>query len=271
MSELLLGTQGWSYADWVGPLYDPGARPQTYLSAYAQEFTTVEIDSTFYGTPTQERVRSWAERVPQGFRFSCKLDRDVTHKRRLVDASEAIASFYAAMRAFGPKLGCVLAQFDAGFGRDQEPCLREALDAFPRDVRTAFEFRDPAWYDTDVQALLESRGLALAFSDAPFVPRELFAALLSWTEAPFAYVRLLGARDAVDRFDRARLERGDDIAWWAHIVRSLPATVETVYGYANNHYQGHSPATVRALYDALGIAHDRPPTTQPSLFESSAP
>lgn len=270
MSELLLGTQGWSYADWVGPMYEVGAPPQTYLSAYADEFRTVEIDSTFYGTPSPERVASWAERVPDGFRFSCKLDREVTHKRRLLDAGEAIGAFYAAARAFGPKLGCVLAQFDAGFGRDQEPLLRETLDAFPPDVRTAFEFRDPAWYDADVQALLEGRGFALAVSDAPFVPRELFSALLSWTEAPFAYVRLLGARGAVDRFDLVRLQRDDDIRWWAHTLRSLPPSVGTVYGYANNHYQGHSPATVRALYEALGIDHERPRLMQQSLFSSSS-
>ncbi len=265
MTDLAFGTQGWAYADWVGPMYEPGARPQTYLSVYAEEFTTVEIDSTFYGAPTVDRVRGWAAKVPEHFRFSCKLDREITHKRRLHDANELVAHFYEVARAFGPKLGCVLAQFDPTFTRDEEPTLRAALEAFPRDVRTAFEFRDPGWYDVDIQALLEERGFALAVSDAAFVPRELSAALLSWTEADFAYVRLLGTGDAVTRFDAVHLDRDDDLAWWAQTLRSLPARVRTVFGYANNHYQGHSPATVRALYEALGIAHHRP-DPQPSLF-----
>ncbi len=266
MTQLFLGTQGWSYADWIGPLYEAGARPQTYLTAYAREFTTVEIDSTFYGTPPVERVRSWAARVPDGFRFSCKLDREITHKRRLRESDAAIAAFYDAVSAFGPKLGCVLAQFDASFGRDNEPALRAALDAFPRDVHTAFEFRDPAWYDAEMQSLLEERGFALAVSDAPFVPRELFAALLSWSEAEFAYVRLLGSRNAVDRFNTVQIDRAADLTWWADLLRSLPASLSTVYGYANNHYQGHSPATVRALAGLLGIPQRPPPLPQPSLF-----
>jgi len=268
MTEFALGTQGWSYADWVGPMYELGARPQTYLGAYAEEFGTVEIDSTFYGAPAVERVRTWAAQVPEHFRFSCKLDRAITHKRRLRDSGAAIAAFYDVVRAFGPKLGCVLAQFDGTFTRDDEGALRAALDAFPRDVRTAFEFRDAAWYDAEIQALLEERGFAFALSDAPFVPRELFAALLSWTEADFAYVRWIGSRNAVERFDLVRLDRDDDVAWWVQTLRAIPSSVRTVYGYANNHYQGHSPATVRAFYEALGVVHQRPMPTQPSLFRS---
>lgn len=266
MIDVALGTQGWAYPDWIGPMYEPQARPQTYLSAYADEFTTVEIDSTFYGAPTLERVRGWAAKVPEHFRFSCKLDREITHQRRLHDVDQLVASFYDVVRAFGSKLGCVLAQFDPTFTRGEEPALRAALDVFPRDVRTAFEFLDPAWYDPDIQALLEDRGFALAVSDAPFVPRELSAALLSWTEADFVYLRWLGSRDAVSRYDVVQLDRDDDLAWWAQALRSLPACVRTIYGYANNHYQGHSPATIRALYAALGIAHQRPEPVQQSLF-----
>ncbi|GAC1613505.1 MAG: DUF72 domain-containing protein [Vulcanimicrobiaceae bacterium] len=266
--RLALGTQGWSYDDWVGTMYDAAARPEAYLRAYAQEFASVEVDSTFYGTPAVERVQKWAASVPDGFVFSCKMPRDITHDRRLRDCVGPIREFSDAMRAFGAKLGCVLVQFDATFARaDEEGTLRRALDAFATDIPTAFEFRDPGWYARDVQQLLEARGYALAVADAPFVPRDAFADVLATTTLDFAYVRWVGNRDAVTRFDAVQIERGAEIAWWARALANASPRLQTVYGYVNNHYAGHSPATVRALYAALGVAHVRPDRiVQTSLF-----
>ncbi|GAC1304111.1 MAG: DUF72 domain-containing protein [Vulcanimicrobiaceae bacterium] len=265
--EVSLGTQGWSYADWAGDMYDAAARPETYLRAYAQEFGSVEIDSTFYGTPSPERVRKWAASVPAGFTFACKLPREITHDRRMVDVGGLVREFYDAVRLFGPKLGCVLVQFDAAFSRAEEPQLRAAFDAFPRDVRTAFEFRDPAWYVPAVQEALEARGWPLALADAPFVPREALAGVLARTTCDFAYVRLIGDHAAFARFDAVQVERRAEIAWWARAIASASPRLKRVYGYVNNHFQGHSPATVRALYAALGIARERPQRVrQTSLF-----
>jgi uncharacterized protein YecE (DUF72 family) len=256
--DALLGTQGWAYEDWAGTMYDAAARPDTYLRAYAEEFATVEIDSTFYGTPEPERVAKWAATVPPGFRFSCKLAREITHERRMDGVKGLIGEFYDAMRAFGPKLGCVLVQFDASFGRDAEPALRTALDAFPPGMTTAFEFRDPAWYAPDVQAWLEERGFALALADAPFVPREVLGACLQRTTLGWAYLRWIGIRDAVQRFNAVVHPRGDSIAWWAAALRAAPPRLKRVFGYANNHFEGHAPATIRVLYEALGVKHERP-------------
>ena len=265
--EFAFGTQGWSYADWVGVTYDAGTRPERYLAAYAREFGTVEIDATWYAAPTPERVRAWAASVPDGFTFSCKLPREITHERRMLDVRGLVRDFYDAMRAFGPKLACVLVQFEATFGRAEEAAFRETLDAFPSDVATAFEFRDPSWYEADIQTLLEARGFAMALADAPFVPRDVLAATLARTNASFAYLRFIGDHNAFDRFDRVRRDRSGETAWWVAALRRAPPTVRRAFGYVNNHYSGHSPATVRAFYAGLGIAHERPHRiVQPSLF-----
>ena len=265
--EWSLGTQGWSYADWAGTMYDAAVRPDAYLRSYAEEFRSVEIDSTFYGTPALERVRKWAAAVPDGFTFSCKLPREITHERRMQGVRGLVAEFYDAVRAFGPKLGCVLVQFEASYGRAEEPGFRAALDAFPRDVPTAFEFRDPAWYEPRVQTLLEERGFALAVTDAPFVPRDLMASALRRATAPFAYLRLIGAHDAFTRFHEPQIARDRDVAWWAGALGEAMPRLDRVFAYVNNHYQGHAPATVRALYAALGIPHERPKRIeQPTLF-----
>ncbi len=248
-------------------MYDAAARPDSYLRSYAQEFATVEIDSTFYGTPPAERVRRWAASVPDGFSFSCKLPREITHERRMLDVAGLVKEFCDVVRGFGPKLACVLAQFDAAYSRAEEATFLQALEAFPRDLRIAFEFRDAAWYEPELQGALEERGFALALADAPFVPRAALAAALQRTRGDYAYVRFVGDRDAVTRFDRVCIAREADVAWWAQALRSAPASLRRVFGYVNNHYSGHSPATVRALYGALGVAHERPPRVlQTSLF-----
>ena len=262
-----LGTQGWAYADWAGTMYDSAVRPENYLRSYAEEFRSVEIDSTFYGTPAADRVRKWAATVPTGFTFSCKLPREITHERRLIGTKGLVAEFYDAVRAFGPKLGCVLVQFEASYTRAEEPDFRSALAAFPTDVRTAFEFRDPAWYAPDVQTLLEGRGHALAVADAPFVPRELMRETLRRTKLPFAYLRLIGNHDAFDRFDAVLQDRDSEITWWTKALGEAMPRLDRLFAYVNNHYQGHSPATVRALHAALGVPHERPARiTQATLF-----
>jgi uncharacterized protein YecE (DUF72 family) len=248
-------------------MYDAALRPEAFLRTYAEEFSTVENDSTFYGTPLPERVRKWASVVPPGFTFSNKMVRTVTHERRMAAVDGEIREFYEAMRAFGDKLGCVLFQFDAAFSRKEEALFWNGLDAVPHGVRTAVEFRDPAWYDADVQARLEERGIALALCDAPFVPRDALAAALARTTLDFAYIRWVGVHDMFSRYDAVQLSRESEIAWWGRELRGAAPRLRQVYGYVNNHYQGHSPATVRALYAALGIAHEQPRRIeQRSLF-----
>ncbi len=73
------GTCGFSYKDWVGPVYPPGTKPAEMLPLYAHKFPVVEIDSSYYGVPAPATVASWARRTPDGFRFSAKLPGTGTH------------------------------------------------------------------------------------------------------------------------------------------------------------------------------------------------
>jgi len=74
-----IGTQGWNYAQWVGPFYPAGTRAEDFLRLYGRAFGTVEVDSTFYAVPPGKVVMSWASKVPDDFRFALKLPRAITH------------------------------------------------------------------------------------------------------------------------------------------------------------------------------------------------
>lgn len=272
LPRLALGTQGWSYPDWVGPMYDAGARPEGYLREYADEFASVEIDSTFYGTPPPDRVRKWAAQVPDGFTFALKLTREITHDRRLLGSRKLVEEFVASALAFEDKLEAILIQTAPDF----VPAEIDAVEAFVRELpagpRWAFEVRDRDWFHGEVHQRLRdalgTRGVALAVVDGPFVPLDVMLHELRRPTASHAYVRWLGARDAFVRFDELAVDRGEQIAQWADAIRATAPQLTRLSGYANNQYAGHSPGTVRMVYDALGVPHRRPKRIeQTSLFD----
>ncbi|MBV9440329.1 MAG: DUF72 domain-containing protein, partial [Candidatus Eremiobacteraeota bacterium] len=201
-----------------------------------------------------------------------KVPREITHEHRLLAARPLVDEFVASAAELGPKLEAVLVQLPPDFA----PAERDALEPFvaelPTGPRWALEVRDPAWLHGDVHARLRDtlgrRGVALAVTDGAFVPLESMLEELRRPTASHAYVRWLGGRDALPRFDRVVFDRSAEIARWAAALKDATNDLMRVCGYANNTYSGHAPATVRALYAALGIPHARPPLVeQPSLFE----
>jgi hypothetical protein len=87
-ADVRTGTMGWSYEDWRGPFYPANLPAARMLGEYAKVFDTVELDTTFYGVPRPSTVAGWAAQVPEGFVFSAKVPRAVTHERRLIGAVE---------------------------------------------------------------------------------------------------------------------------------------------------------------------------------------
>jgi uncharacterized protein YecE (DUF72 family) len=257
--DLRLGTQGWNYDAWVGPLYPAATRPVDFLATYAQAFDTVEVDSTFYAIPGARTVRGWAARVPDGFEFALKLPQEITHECRLRGAAEQVARFCDVARELGPRLGPVLIQLGPDFGPAELPALAAFLPALPRDIRFAVEFRQRGWIHEGVVALLAEHHVALALVDARWIPRKTMMLLADRPTADFAYVRWMGPnRDLVD-YSRIQVDRTRELEAWAKALGELAQKVRTVYGYVNNHFAGHSPASVRMLQEMLGL-----PVTDPA-------
>ncbi|MFI5309661.1 MAG: DUF72 domain-containing protein [Gemmatimonadales bacterium] len=257
--DIRLGTQGWNYDAWVGPLYPPSTRPADYLTTYARAFDTVEVDSTFYAIPAARTVRAWAGRVPDGFEFALKLPQEITHECRLRNAKDQTAQFLDVARELGAKLGPVLIQLGPDFSPAELPALAAFLPTLPQDVRFALEFRQRGWIHEGVVALLAEHHVALALVDARWIPRRTMQLLADRPTADFAYVRWMGPnRDLVD-YSRIQVDRTREMETWAKTLPDLAQKVRTVYGYVNNHFAGHSPATVRMLQEMLGL-----PVTDPA-------
>ncbi len=247
-----LGTQGWNYSAWVGPFYPEGTRPADYLTVYARAFETVEVDSTFYAVPPEKTVRGWAARVPEHFTFALKLPREITHERRLVECGDLVAAFADRVRLLGGKLGPVLIQLGPDFGPAQRGALERFLPLLPQDLRFAIEFRRQGWLGPALQELLRSFRVALALADGPFVSREHMIALAAHPTADFGYVRWMGPDRRIEDYSRVVVDRQTELGMWAVGLAALAARVTRVHGYFNNHFQGHSPASARAMQALLG-------------------
>lgn len=252
----LIGTQGWNYPAWLGSFYPEGTKPAEMLTLYAQAFGTVEVDSTFYATPPVNSVRGWAARTPDGFVFALKLPREITHERRLRDSADETELFMERARLLGPKLGPILVQLGPDFAPSEMGALRDYLPLLPRDLRFAVEVRQERWTRPnilpDLLELLRDHGVALALSDGQWLPREAVLDLASAPTADFLYLRWMGPNRDLTDFSHVQVPRAGEAREWAGVLRRATELGIDVYGYVNNHYEGHSPASARQLQSLLG-------------------
>lgn len=253
MPNTRIGTQGWNYDAWTGPLYPEGTRPTDFLSVYSRAFETVEVDSTFYAIPAATTIRGWRDRTPADFVFALKLPQEITHEQRLRDVTGATEEFFERVRELGPKLGPILVQMGPDFEPGELPSLVDFLGRVPTDIRVAIEFRHRGWITDGVLALLRERNVALTLVDGRWIPRKVMIALAKRPTADFAYIRWMGPnRDLVD-YSRVQVDRTRELEQWASAIKDLEQNgVQEVFAYVANQYSGHSPATARDFQVMLG-------------------
>jgi uncharacterized protein YecE (DUF72 family) len=248
-TRIHLGTQGWSYPDWIGSFYPPGAKQEHYLPFYASVFDTVELDTTFYHAPRGSIVRSWARHTPEGFRFSAKLPRAITHDAALFGVDEAVRAFVHALEPLGEKLGPLLVQLPAEFTRDERNAwaLERFLADAPSTARFAVEFRHRSWHVQETWDTLRKHRAAFAWTEWRDLPRP------TEVTADFLYLRWLGDRREILTYDRVVIDRTPEFNAWEEDLRRVLPEVREIYGYFNNHWAGHSPASANTMKRRLGL------------------
>ncbi|MBA3585112.1 MAG: DUF72 domain-containing protein [Gemmatimonadetes bacterium] len=203
--KIQAGTSGYSYKEWKGAFYPEDLPAGDMLGYYAGRLPTVEINNTFYRMPTEKLLASWAEQVPEGFRFVLKAPQRITHKKKLEDAGEETEHFFRMAGTLEARLGAVLFQLPPWLRKDV-PRLMAFLEILPRVARAAFEFRHASWFDDEVFDRLRERGAALCVADAEGDLDTPLAAT-----APWGYLRLR----RTDYDDAA-------LADWANRVQAQP-------------------------------------------------
>jgi uncharacterized protein YecE (DUF72 family) len=227
---------GWSYTDWNGVFYPAQASSRDVLSLYARSLDTVEIDSTFYGTPRETTVQQWRKTTPEDFVFCPKVPRMITHDAGLIDVAEPLANFVRVMGLLGPKRGPMLLQMPPGFTRAELPALQSFLPLLKElndpTARFAIEFRHRSLLGADVSALLTEYNVALVAADYPGMPKRLERT------ADFAYLRLIGKHGAFDQHRERQADHSADIRRWTDALRAHQSHFSAAYILCNNDYEG---------------------------------
>jgi uncharacterized protein YecE (DUF72 family) len=164
MTQLLAGTSGFSYKEWLGKFYPEKHPADAMLRYYSGHFATVEINNTFYRMPAETMLARWAEEVPENFAFTLKAPRRITHELRLKDCESHVAEFLRRAQALGGKLGPLLFQLPPYFKKDLAR-LRDFLALLPAGRPAAFEFRNSSWQDDEVYGTLRAKGAMLCYTD----------------------------------------------------------------------------------------------------------
>jgi uncharacterized protein YecE (DUF72 family) len=234
-----IGTSGWSYRHWHGPFYPADLPRKRELEFYADHFAAVELNNTFYSLPAADTLADWAQRTPDGFRFSAKLSRYATHMKKLKDPQEPLQRFLDRISVLGPKAGPVLVQLPPNW-RFDEPRLADFLDVLDPRYRYAFEFRDPSWFDDRALDLLARHDAALCCYDLAghTSPRQAIT--------DFVYVRLHGPEPGYQgSYDTATL------AGWAGALSTWSRQGRDVYVFFDNDADGHAPLDAARLAGML--------------------
>jgi len=282
---IYVGTCGFSYKDWIGPLYPPTIKPSEMLPYYARRFRAVEIDSSYYGVPSARSVASMSARTPTNFRFSFKVPQTVTHvsdpgPHRVHDDARALVESLAPVAASG-KLACVLLQFPNAFKPDTASHayvrrVAEALDG----LNVVVEFRNALWQNAETMELLRDIGAGYCNVDMPRLEGLLGPS--SDATAPIGYVRFHG-RNArtwwrgtnVTRYDY--LYEAGELAPWTDRIAEIDAETSETYVFFNNHANGKAAVNAEMLEALLDerygdraedvVAHARDDAPEQGAFD----
>ena len=234
-----VGCSGWVYRHWREIFYPTGLPQKRWFSHYSAEFDTVEINASFYRLPLLTTFEGWREKAPEGFRYAVKVNRFITHNKKLLNCVEPVSEFVALARNLGEHLGPLLHQLPPSLHRNDER-LRTYLQQLPADLEHVVEFRHASWYDEAVLALLDEHGIG-------FVAHDL-AGLVSprWASGRAAYVRFHGTGGKYwGRYSEEQMSE------WARWLALQADQGRSAWAYFNNDIHGHALEDARTLKRAL--------------------
>ena len=205
--------------------FAPEHRDKSRLAFYACHENSIEINSSFYKLPQAKTIRRWATEVPENFRFTFKLWKEITHQKNLLFKMEDVQRFMEAIDLPEANKGCLLVQFPPSLqvsAKSQLLELLQILDSF--DWPVAVEFRHNSWYNDSIFELLNDYHAAMVIQDMPksATPMEL-------TSDDLIYLRFHGPSG---NYKGSYSE--DFLYEYALYIREWQDEGKTVYCYFNN-------------------------------------
>jgi len=230
-----IGTSGWHYDHWRSRFYPEKLAKSKWLEFYATNFTTVELNNSFYRLPSEAAFATWRDSSPANFTFAVKVSRFITHIKRLRDAEEAVEKFITRAQILGEKLGPLLYQLPPNMHRNDE-VLESFLSALPQGMKHVFEFRHQSWFNEDIFEVLHKYNIGFCVFDMPSFSCPLIAT------ADFAYMRFHGSSGLY-----ASCYSDEELADWAKKLANLVANLKALYVYFNNDAEAFAVRNAKTL------------------------
>jgi uncharacterized protein YecE (DUF72 family) len=246
-SKLRVGCSGWSYADWVGHFYPKNTQPKDFLKLYSSVFNVVEIDSSFYRMPNGFMVNLWKRSTPEGFLFSAKVPKKITHEAKLRDSTEPMSYLYRTLGGLGDRLGPLVIQLPPSFKYDNDfSALQNFVSELDAKFKHAIEFRHKSWFRSDVYSLLEKSNVSFCWSISQYLetPRPL--------TSDFIYARMVGDRK-ITKFTGIQVDKSAQMLQMKDDIEKAISDVDSAFIFFNNHFAGFGPESVNEFRRLAGL------------------
>ena len=242
--KIHIGCSGYSYDDWRGEFYPDDLPKDQWLSFYADHFSTVEINHSFYKFPEKDQFKKWMDETPGHFRFTIKGHRYFTHMKKFntdKDFGKKLDDFQETLPPLKEKLGCVLWQLPGNLHKDTSK-----LDSFCKMLNTGhqhvFEFRHESWFDDEVYDLLGGHNAGFCILSAPDnLPEDMVLT------GKTAYIRFHGKKEWYDY-----LYSDKELKTWKKRIDDIDGA-DRLYVYFNNDQHAHSVKNARRLMELLDV------------------
>ncbi|BAL81205.1 DUF72 domain-containing protein [Caldisericum exile] len=219
-----IGTSGYYYPGWIGEFYPEGISSKDFLEYYERFFDTVELNSTFYHMPRKSTMRSLKRKLRDDFLVSVKLNRAITHIRRLKEVKDLLDMFFESVFELEKNLGVVLVQLPPSLKRNDE-LLVSFIETLPKDIKFAIEFRHKTWLDKQIYKILRENNIAFVATHGDNYP------FLKIETAHFTYIRLHGPKELY-----ASSYSNSELKDWANYIKSLNQKGLNTFLYFNNDF-----------------------------------
>lgn len=239
MPEYYIGTSGWHYDHWRGTFYPEDLSKSKWLQFYSEHFNTVELNNSFYRLPTETAFTNWRDSSPMEFAFAVKVNRFITHIKRLKDTDEPVQTFLSRADLLRDKLGPLLYQLPPNMKRNDE-VLENFLVTLPGGYCHIVEFRHESWLDDAVFKILRGHNTGLCVFDMPDFSCPMVAT------ADFVYIRFHGSSALY-----SSCYSDEELSDWVNRIARLGPDITTVYIYFNNDAEGNAIKNARTMRTML--------------------
>lgn len=247
MVDWHLGTIGFSYPEWKNSFYPAGLPGGQLLGFYSRVFNTVEINTTFYGPQSPAQIDRWKAGTPEGFCFCLKAPKRITHDLRLQNSEAEMRAFVGSSAGLGTKFGAVLIQLPPGFTTAERPSLEGFLKSLPDGPRYAIEFRHTSWHVPGTVELLKQHKVCWVANDYEDLPVEIHPT------TDFLYIRWIARHNVIPHPGHEVLDRSERLQSWLGLIKANLNSIEHVFGFFDNDYAGHAPATCNRFKSMAGL------------------